>query len=231
MASPRVQWETSVEATCRAGAVATRALWPPSPQAASASTAPSRASGMAGRRRTSCSTLAHVSVPANAATGFARAAGAYERTRPGYPASVVAWLFEQAGVRAGARVCDLAAGTGKLTRQLLPTGARLVAVEPVAEMRAVLARALPEVEVRAGMAEALPLDDASVDAVLVAQAFHWFDARAALDEIARVLRDGGGLGLIWNAWELDDPLQTRLDELVRRHAPPDPGEAGVRPIP
>jgi SAM-dependent methyltransferase len=95
-------------------------------------------------------------------------------------------------------VLDLAAGTGKLTRLLAPTGADLVAVEPVAAMRDTLAQVLPGVEVHDGTAEAIPLPDASVGAVVVAQAFHWFQAIEALAEIRRVLRPQGGLALIWN---------------------------------
>ena len=93
---------------------------------------------------------------------------------------------------------DLAAGTGKLTRLLVPTGAFVVAVEPVEAMRAALTRSLPEVQPLAGTAEAIPLPNASIDAVAVGQAFHWFDGDAALQEIHRVLRPGGRLGLIWN---------------------------------
>ena len=89
---------------------------------------------------------------------------------------------------------DLAAGTGKLTRLLLATGAHVLAVEPVAAMRAMLTG----VEAMEGTAEAIPLDDGSVDVVTVGQGFHWFDAPVALAEIDRVLRPGGGLGLIWN---------------------------------
>jgi len=91
-------------------------------------------------------------------------------------------------------VLDLAAGTGKLTRLLVPTGAHVVAVEPVEAMRALLTG----VEVLDGTAEAIPLPDASVDVVTVGQAFHWFDPPTALAEIDRVLRPGGGLGLVWN---------------------------------
>ena len=93
---------------------------------------------------------------------------------------------------------DLAAGTGKLTRVLAQTGAHVIAVEPVKEMRQRLLRAAPRVEARAGTAERIPLPDRAVEAVTVAQAFHWFDGDAALAEIHRVLRPGGRLGLIWN---------------------------------
>jgi SAM-dependent methyltransferase len=95
-------------------------------------------------------------------------------------------------------VLDLAAGTGKLTRFIVPTGAFVVAVEPVEAMRAALSKSLPDVQALAGTAETIPLPDASIDAVAVGQAFHWFDGDAALAEIHRVLRPGGRLGLIWN---------------------------------
>ncbi len=120
-----------------------------------------------------------------------QAAEVYERSRPGYPADAVRWLLP-VGAR---RVLDLGAGTGKLTRQLLAEGLDVVAVEPSEQLRALVpapAQAL------AGSAEDLPLPDASCDAVIVGQAFHWFDAAAALPEIARVLRPGGVLGLLWN---------------------------------
>ena len=102
------------------------------------------------------------------------------------------------GIEDGKRVLDLAAGTGKLTRLLVPTGAFVVAVEPVEAMRVALTSSLPEVQALAGTAEAIPLPDASIDAVAVGQAFHWFHGDAALAEIHRVLRPGGRLGLIWN---------------------------------
>lgn len=134
-----------------------------------------------------------------AARGFDAGADAYERARPSYPAAAVGWIVEHCGIRAGATVCDLAAGTGKLTRLLAPTGARLLAVEPVEGMSRHLRSALPDVPVAAGTAEALPLADESLDAVTVAQAFHWFDADRAFAEIHRVLRSGGRLALLWNA--------------------------------
>jgi SAM-dependent methyltransferase len=123
----------------------------------------------------------------------------YEAARPSYPPATVAWLRDVLGIAPGRVVCDLAAGTGKLTRLLEPFGSQLVAVEPVAGMRATLHQLVPQVPVAAGTAEALPLRDASIDAITVAQAFHWFDFDAAVAELARVIRPGGALGLCWNA--------------------------------
>ncbi len=131
---------------------------------------------------------------ATRARSFGAAAGAYERSRPGYPDAAVGWL-----VREGAHdVLDLGAGTGKLTRALVERGLEVVAVEPIPEMRESLAATLPEVRAVAGTAEEIPLPDASVDAITVAQAWHWVDAARATEEAARVLRPGGTLGLIWN---------------------------------
>ena len=129
-----------------------------------------------------------------AALAFDAAATEYERARPTYPPEVIDAL----GLRAGARVCDLAAGTGKLTRLLAQRGLDVVAVEPVAGMRAQLAEVLPDVDVLEGTAESIPLPDEAVDAVTVAQAFHWFRFDAALAEIARVLRPGGVLAIVFN---------------------------------
>ena len=134
----------------------------------------------------------------DAAEGFAANADDYERARPTYPAEAVAHLVGRGGIGPGRRVLDLAAGTGKLTRLLVPTGAEVIAVEPVAAMRSQLRAAVPAVEVIDGTAEAIPLPDGDVDVVTVAQAFHWFDPAAALAEAARVLRPGGHLFLVWN---------------------------------
>jgi SAM-dependent methyltransferase len=133
-----------------------------------------------------------------AALGFDSNAAAYELARPSYPAEAVSHVVGHGAIGPGRRVVDLAAGTGKLTRLLVPTGAEVVAIEPVAGMRAQLAAALPGIEVLDGTAEALPLPDDSADAVTVAQAFHWFDPPIALAEIRRVLHEGGHLFLIWN---------------------------------
>jgi SAM-dependent methyltransferase len=133
-----------------------------------------------------------------ASDGFGAAANEYERARPDYPAAAVDFLVERLGLRAGTTVLDLGAGTGKLTRQLLPTGATVVAVEPVEAMREQLKAAVPGVEVVDSTAEDIAWPDGAADAVVAGQAFHWFDAPRALADIHRVLRDGGGLGLMWN---------------------------------
>jgi ubiquinone/menaquinone biosynthesis C-methylase UbiE len=151
--------------------------------------------------------------------GFARVADAYERGRPGYPPAAIEFLAERLRLGPGRTVLDLAAGTGKLTRPLLDTGAEVFAVEPVAQMRAALPTAARALD---GTAEAIPLAAASTDAVTVAQAFHWFDGGAALAEIHRVLRPGGTLALVWNRRLMDDPLNKAVEELVapyRGHTP------------
>jgi ubiquinone/menaquinone biosynthesis C-methylase UbiE len=120
------------------------------------------------------------------AGGFGAAADVYRHGRPGYPQALIGSIVP----RAARRVLDLGAGTGKLTSLLVETGIEVVAVEPDAAMRAQLAAAVPGATIRAGTAERIPLPDGSVDAVVVAQAWHWFDASAAVPEIARVLTPG-----------------------------------------
>lgn len=154
--------------------------------------------------------------------GFGGAAETYDRSRPGYPPPVVSWLVASLGLATGRRVLDLAAGTGKLTTSLAAAvpGARLVAVEPVDGMRDVLRRVLPAVPAAAAIAERLPLRAASLDAVTVAQAFHWFDADAAFAELRRVLRPGGRVALVWNARDRRvawvDALWSIMDRVERR---------------
>lgn len=130
--------------------------------------------------------------------GFATAADAYVRGRPDYPEVLVDWLKTAVGLGPGQTVLDLGAGTGKSVAILARTGAQVWALEPVAEMRARLARVHPDLRLVDGDAEAIDLPDASLDAVVCAQAFHWFANRRALAEIRRVLRPGGRLGLVWN---------------------------------
>jgi SAM-dependent methyltransferase len=127
---------------------------------------------------------------------FAAVAGAYERGRPEYAPAVVGAIAAELELGRDARVLDLAAGTGKLARALLAGGIEVVAIEPQAPLREVLGARIGAHRVLDGLAEAIPLADASVDAVTVADAFHWFDQREALIEIKRVLRGGGGLAVI-----------------------------------
>lgn len=150
---------------------------------------------------------------------FDQVAVAYEQARPPYVDEAVDWALDRLGVGEGSRVLDLAAGTGKLTRQLVARGLDVVAVEPGDEMRAVLERGLPEVEAHAGNAEAIPLPDGSVEAVTVGQAFHWFETESALAEMHRVLRPQGGFALLWNQFNQDDPLLGAVDEVMRPRDP------------
>jgi SAM-dependent methyltransferase len=148
------------------------------------------------------------------ARAFALTADAYERARPTYPAAAIDWVLESGSLGAGDPVVDLAAGTGKLTRLLVERGLSVIAVEPVAEMRAVLERSVPGAEVRKGTAEAIPVGDGEARAVTVAQAFHWFDQQRAMPEIARVLDHGGVLATLANIRDKSDPLQADLEELI-----------------
>jgi ubiquinone/menaquinone biosynthesis C-methylase UbiE len=144
------------------------------------------------------------------AASFARVADAYERARPGYPADAVLWL-------AGETPCDvvdLGAGTGKLTRSLAALGHHVVAVEPLAEMLDQLRAAVPGATAVVGSAESMPLLDASIDVVACAQAFHWFDQEAALSEIARVLRPGGRIALVWNVRDERVPWVSELSDAM-----------------
>jgi SAM-dependent methyltransferase len=175
--------------------------------------------------------------------GFGREAEVYERVRPSYPADAVAWLVDNLGLGPGRMVLDLAAGTGKFTRLLVPSGATVLAAEPVEGMRRRFILAVPGVPMVAAIAEALPIAPRSLDAVTVAQAFHWFDADRAFGEFARVLRRRGRVGLIWNArdrssdwvnevWSIMDQVEKRApwrDHEKGDGSAPGPGD-GFRPL-
>ena len=156
-----------------------------------------------------------------AAAGFGAKADAYARGRPDYPPEVEAWLRDDLALGAGKKALDLGSGTGKFLPRLLATGAAVIAVEPVAAMRAQLTRHNPDVEAREGSAEQIPLDDGAVDAIVCAQSFHWFANTGALAEIRRVLKPGGVLGLIWN---VRDQRVAWVAALTRIMAP---DEAGI----
>jgi SAM-dependent methyltransferase len=163
-----------------------------------------------------------------AAVGFQRAAEAYRRGRPDYPPEAIGVIVEAAELGPGRRVLDLAAGTGALTRPLVASGALVVAVEPVEAMRSMLARTAPDAHPCAALAEALPFADGSIDAVTVAQAFHWFDAERARDEIHRVLSDRGVLALLWNVRDDRDQLQAALTSLMEPYRLATPSHRGER---
>ena len=155
-----------------------------------------------------------------AAQGFL-AAERYDQARPEYPGDAVARLVAEMKLTACSCVVELGAGTGKFTRLLaaaMPAGARLIAVEPVAEMRRRLTAVLPAIEAADGAAERIPLPDGMADAVVAAQAFHWFDYARARPEICRVLKPGGRLGLIWNIRDDGVGWVARLEEITEAYS-------------
>jgi SAM-dependent methyltransferase len=155
------------------------------------------------------------------ARSFETVAAEYERHRPEYPEEALRWAVEQLGLEPAARVLDMGAGTGKLTRGLVGFGFEVVAVEPGVPMLEQLRAGVPEAEAHEGSAESIPLPDQSVGAAFAGQAFHWFDRARALPELHRVIKPGGGLALLWNWWDERDPLQRELRRLV--------GFGGARP--
>jgi SAM-dependent methyltransferase len=151
----------------------------------------------------------------SAAQGFARDANTYVRGRPEYPDAVDDWLRDALGLGPGTEALDVGAGTGKFTRRLQGVGAKVEAVEPVEAMRAAFVQAVPGVPVHPGSAEALPFDTGRFDAVVCAQAFHWFPTRAAVAEFRRVLKPGGILGLIWNVRDESVDWVAHLTKILR----------------
>ena len=167
------------------------------------------------------------------AASFGAGADTYERSRPPYPDEAVDWLL--AGLAASdrsRRVLDLGAGTGKLTRQLVSRGFDVVAIDPSAGMLAELRRILPDVEAVEGSAEAIPAPDASFTAVVVAQAWHWFDGPRATAEVARVLHPGGTFALVWNTRDTAVDWVARLARIIDHGRPSAAsGETPRLPVP
>jgi ubiquinone/menaquinone biosynthesis C-methylase UbiE len=154
--------------------------------------------------------MADETLRARQAASFDRAADVYERARPEYPEDAVDWLIPPDAKT----VLDLGAGTGKLTRALAARGLDVIAVDPSPKMLAQLSNSLPGAVVHEGTAEDIPIADASVDAVFAAQAWHWVDQDVALPSVARVLKPGGTLGLVWNIRDESTPWVKRLSEIV-----------------
>ena len=143
-------------------------------------------------------------------TSFGMAAGDYEKGRPSYPPEAVQWILGEAPLR----VLDAGAGTGKLTAEVVRQGHEVIGLDPDAAMLEALSRSVPGVETRVGTAEATGLPASSVDAVVFGQAWHWVDVAQASAEMARILRPGGVLGLIWNIRDEEVPWVARLTEVM-----------------
>ncbi|WP_239028830.1 class I SAM-dependent methyltransferase [Pseudonocardia acidicola] len=155
--------------------------------------------------------------PDRRARSFGAVAAAYAAHRPGYPDAAIDWALDPLAGRAAPQLLDLGAGTGKLTASLVARpGTTVVAVEPDAEMLARLRIEVPGATVLEGSAETIPLPNASVDAVLCGQSFHWFDEARAMPEIARVLRPGGVLAALWNADDSDVDWVAGYHEVASR---------------
>lgn len=152
-----------------------------------------------------------------AAIGFDRAGDSYERGRPEYPQAAIDFLLSALRVGPDSVVLDLGAGTGKFTQFLTQSKATLIAVEPVEGMRKKFQSLYPEIKLLSGSAEIIPMEDSSVDAVIAAQAFHWFNGPLALREIHRVLKPGGRLGLIWNARDESLSWVAELTKIIDPH--------------
>jgi SAM-dependent methyltransferase len=160
--------------------------------------------------------------------GFVDAAN-YEASRPRYDERVVAALEEHLGLSPGVPVLELGAGTGQLSRALVTAGLDLTAVEPLEQTRSLLAEAIGAERVLDGRAEAIPLEDGTVQAVLAADSFHWFDETRAMPEIKRVLRPGGGVAILRAIPTLEDPWRREIGEIIARTRPEHPafGERGA----
>ena len=157
---------------------------------------------------------------------FGNTAREYELGRPQWPVELIDRVVGELGLGADATVLDLGAGTGKLTRDLVPRARLVYAVEPDDAMRAVLEEVVPDAEALAGRAEAIPLPNNSVDAVFTAEAFHWYASDETVSEIVRVLRPRGGLAIFWNVDfgdtepPMPEAIEGVLDEAFARGGAP-----------
>jgi SAM-dependent methyltransferase len=154
---------------------------------------------------------------------FGQVAPAYERFRPGPPSAAIAWMIPDTAKT----VVDLGAGTGAMTKDLVGTFARVIAIEPDDRMRAILASNLPEVTALSGTGEAMPLETSSVDVVLASSCWHWMDADQALQEVARVLVPGGTLGVVWAGPDPDGPFVSQAQAMLSEMSSGQ-GESGTR---
>jgi SAM-dependent methyltransferase len=158
-----------------------------------------------------------VPVETSARIGFQRAADRYARARPEAPPSAIDALGRTLGISQDSTVLELGAGTGKLTRLLAPRAGLYLALEPLAAMREQFRRAGVNASLVVGLAETLPVREARVDAIVAAQAFHWFDIPRTLREIHRVLRPGGTVGLLWNVRDESVDWVHRVTEILDRY--------------
>lgn len=170
---------------------------------------------------------AHIHPIATDGFGREETVEAYERARPSFPADAVEFLIQTLGLEQSTRVADLGAGTGKLTRLLTTSGAHVVGVEPIYEMRKAFHAGLPDTALIGAVAEALPFRHGSFDAVFAAQAFHWFDGPRALTEIHATLRAGGRLALVWNSRDESVPWVRRLTEFMEPYRGDAPAQASL----
>ncbi|MEO7077478.1 MAG: class I SAM-dependent methyltransferase, partial [Rhodococcus sp. (in: high G+C Gram-positive bacteria)] len=172
------------------------------------------------QRRSSLRYRPLMGVDSRATSGFRAVAEDYETGRPTYADVSIDRIFTDLELSISSRVLDLAAGTGQLSRMFRSRVGSVVAVEPVHGMRERIKTTTPGITVLDGTAESIPLPDSDVDAVVVGEAFHWFETATATSEIARVLKPSGGLGLLWNTpiWTVDTtPWLQDLRRILSHH--------------
>ncbi len=170
-----------------------------------------------GQGRSALNKIGPMTIHEAASKGYQTAGDSYDKGRPEYPAEAIRFLTEELGIAPGKSLLDLGAGTGKFTQLIVSSGAEILAIEPVEGMRKKFSELLPQIKIIEGSAEKIPRPDHSVDAVVVAQAFHWFDGEKALPELYRVLKTAGKLGLIWNARDESVDWVSKLTDIIDPH--------------